>query len=82
MNSGKSSNSGHFGKNYLSLLRVIVSTPESIKIHSFRVWSKDYFVGQPSKKSLYFLNFCRLFWQISYISINKKEDARDLAVLP
>lgn len=75
-------NSGHSGESGLSL-ECPSSALESMKIHNFRVWQKDYFVDQPSKKVCVFsisVDFLIILKQISNASVNRKEDAPDLRI--
>lgn len=54
-----------------------------MKIHSVRVWPKDYFVSHPSKKVCVFSvseDFFIISQPISNISINRKEDSPDLRI--
>lgn len=74
---------GTLGKDVSLSLKYLSSALKSTKIHNFRVWHKEYFVGKPSKKVCVFsfsVNFLIIFQQISNISINRKEDAPDLRI--
>ena len=73
---------GNLGKDVSLSLKYLSSALKSTKIHSFRVWHKEYFVGKPSKKVCVFsfsVNFLIIFSK-SVISINRKEDAPDLRI--
>lgn len=73
---------GNLGKDVSLSLKYLSSALKSTKIHNFRVWHKEYFVGKPSKKVCVFsfsVNFLIIFSK-SVISINRKEDAPDLRI--